>query len=195
MKKYLILTLITFLYFSCQKENNTLFSQIDKQKNRINFRKIKGSLKINDSIKFEAFRFSKNEKYDINGYWGTQNDTLYFINSILLFEDTCYVKFPILVFDQKEKIMVNQSSNCEDSPIFAGGYEYLIEIKSKSKDQDTFKIKHTLYTHSSKESETFSKITLSLKHGIIDYEENIQYENDIIPWTIGVNKDWKETSR
>ena len=150
---------------------------------------------LNDSTKFEGFRFSKNNKYDIHGYWGKQNDTLYFINSILLFEDTCYVKFPILVFDQEEKIMVNQSSNCEDSPIFAGGYNYFIEVKSKNKDQDTFEIKHTLYTHASKESETVSEIILSMKHGIIDYKENIQYENDIIPWTIGVKKDWEEASR
>ena len=195
MKKCLLLIAINILFFSCKKDSNQLFSQISEKDNSVNFRKLKGSIKINDSIKFEEFQFSKNSKYDIHGYWGKQNDTLYFINSILLFEDTCYVKFPILVFNQEERIMVNQTSNCEDFPIFPGGYNYFIEVKSKSKNQDTFKIKHTLYTHSSKESETISEIIISMKHGIIDYKENIQYESDIIPWTLGIKKDWEETSR
>ena len=189
--KGLTLILIVIGFCSCKRENRGLFSQIDSDNNVTNFRRIEGSLDVTDSTKFNAFQFSKNDLFDIKGYWGQLNDTLYFINSVLVYEDTCYVKFPILIFNHEKEVIVDQSSNCEYSPVLAGGSSYLIEVISKSKDEDTFHIKHTLYTHSTAKSQTTSILTLSLKHGIINYVENKEFEKAIIPWTLGVKSDQK----
>lgn len=164
---------------SCQyNDNEKIFSKVSfEAKGNNDFKKENGKINLKNSV-FQSYSFISSEDKRLHGYWGTINDTIYFVNPLFI-DGECVVKFPIIVLNNKNKsFILRPSSNCKEVPTIISNYKSEI-INERN---GIYKIKH-INDDSNLINNDYCIFTLSLEQGIIDFEYFHFEGNYRIPWS------------